>query len=1319
MNSIKMKFLSLILLCVWGMEIDAYDVTVTEFPLLNQLPTKRIMNIFQDSEGYIWYGTEDGLCCDDGYAIHTYRSDFRSPNLMSSNQVTCITEDKHGRIWFGTERGAYILDKWTQQIIPIESDCVNNVQIKTLDATSDGSIWLSISGTLFRYNTDIKIEKSYPIQWNNEPSHMNSLYEDREHRIWITIWGGGICRLNEDADQFIYYPWPYKEGVMRMIQDKEHAYFWVGTWRGGIIKFNPSCKEEEMFTVPQQWNSGDERDCAILYMVQDDVKGYLWATTVNGLLVYKYENDALISVEQDLMGVKKNQMLDQLIKDRSGNIWVAGCNVPSFIVSFSKGIVTHTVQPVQQSSRHIATFLAVCHDDEPNVFWLFQERHRLYLYNLQTEQLEYNIHSSLQLTNNNLGAVFLMKKSRQRGCWVACHDSERIYLMQQEHMKMFVADYVDLPESSTPKSFYEDEDHVLWIGSEKDLYLYDMKSRTLKIMVKGIGLVTNIEKGEGNSVILSVRKTTNESVIYKFKNGREVWKYDFKYDCTAIATIENSSIWLGTRQGQLFHLDNEGRIEEMTNTCGLNGDAINGLLVDKYNHLWIQTKQKLIELDVNSLSFGSYYANESAVRLFYFFPHSYSQLPSGDLIFGGTGGFCQISPSQEFGKKTGTDIPCITNVKVDGKNYPLQDGKVLEIDADKRNIEINFSSLNHLYAHKVSYAYRLNGEGDTWTKLSPGRNVAYLNQLNKGKYLFEVRCTDAEGAWSKSVVTLQIVRLPAFYETWWANMLYLLILGLSAFFFIHRYRNRLMQKQHKKMEEKLVDLKFRFFTNISHELRTPLTLIITPLDALLRKVTDEKIHKQLVSVNRNAQDLLGLINQLLDFRKLEMGGEKLILAKGDIVEYLSFIYNNFQLMASDKHLDFSFHSDYTSCYMYFDIEKLHKIINNLLSNAFKFTPEGGHISLSIQKQEADGNKYVVIKVADTGIGVSSLQLPHIFERFYQVENSAKEGNAGNGIGLHLVKEYTELHNGKIEVTSVEQQGTNFSVFIPTNLVPNENLQKLQENESEDEIMVLKGEAPLAEKARKKILLVEDNKEFREFLRDEMNERFDIIEAADGEEGELLAMKENPDIIISDIMMPKRNGFELCKAIKSNINMSNIPIILLTARISKSAEMTGYEMGADAYIAKPFSLALLFNRVEHLLALQLQRQKEFQQNIEVNPQKLTITPLDEDLLNRILACIEKNLSNSEYSIADLSKDVMMSRMNLYRKLQAITGQSPTDFVKTIRLKKAAQLLLENRYTIVEVAYTVGFNTPSYFTRVFKEQFGITPTQYLEKSGQNVT
>lgn len=260
---------------------------------------------FQDSEGYIWYGTEDGLCCDDGYAIHTYRSDFRSPNLMSSNQVTCITEDKHGRIWFGTERGAYILDKWTQQIIPIESDCVNNVQIKTLDATSDGSIWLSISGTLFRYNTDIKIEKSYPIQWNNEPSHMNSLYEDREHRIWITIWGGGICRLNEDADQFIYYPWPYKEGVMRMIQDKEHAYFWVGTWRGGIIKFNPSCKEEEMFTVPQQWNSGDERDCAILYMVQDDVKGYLWATTVNGLLVYKYENDALISVEQDLMGVKK------------------------------------------------------------------------------------------------------------------------------------------------------------------------------------------------------------------------------------------------------------------------------------------------------------------------------------------------------------------------------------------------------------------------------------------------------------------------------------------------------------------------------------------------------------------------------------------------------------------------------------------------------------------------------------------------------------------------------------------------------------------------------------------------------------------------------------------------------------------------------------------------------------------------------------------------------------------------------------------------------------------------------------------------------
>ena len=512
-------------------------------------------------------------------------------------------------------------------------------------------------------------------------------------------------------------------------------------------------------------------------------------------------------------------------------------------------------------------------------------------------------------------------------------------------------------------------------------------------------------------------------------------------------------------------------------------------------------------------------------------------------------------------------------------------------------------------------------------------------------------------------------------------------------------------------------MKFRFFTNISHELRTPLTLIITPLDMLRRKVADETIGKQLNNIYRNAQELLVLVNQLLDFRKLEMKGETLHLMNGDIEEFVTSISHSFMPMAAEKHFNFINQSECRALYMYFDRDKVHKIVNNLLSNAFKFTKEGGTIKLQLSKEELDGRWYARMEVSDTGIGISETDLPHIFDRFYQVQNKVDE-KPGSGIGLHLIKEYVNIHEGKIAVDSHVGQGSVFTVWLPVDLkpekevMPESSLTSPAERE-QPSVEDLSAEALPADDGRKKLLIVEDNKEFRSFLKEQLGEFYKVIEAADGEEGEKQAVDENPDLIVSDIMMPKMDGIELCRRIKTNVQTSHIPVVLLTARTADDVKISSYEVGADSYMSKPFSFDMLLIRVRKLIEQQEKRKQNFRKNLEVNPGKITITPLDEQLIQKALECVEKNMDNTGYAVEDLSRDLGMTRMNLYRKLQSITGHTPTDFIKSIRLKRAAQLLQGSQLNIVEIADRVGFSSSSYFTKCFKDMFELLPTQYAEK------
>ena len=553
--------------------------------------------------------------------------------------------------------------------------------------------------------------------------------------------------------------------------------------------------------------------------------------------------------------------------------------------------------------------------------------------------------------------------------------------------------------------------------------------------------------------------------------------------------------------------------------------------------------------------------------------------------------------------------------------------------------------------------------------------------------------------WSPESV-FQVVILPPFWATGWAWGVYVLCLAgivIVSVRYVYRKNNqklvRMQEQQEIRQKEELNQLKFRFFTNISHELRTPLTLILTPLEVLRKKVTDKQVLRQLDTIYRNAQELYLLVNQLLDFRKMEMKMERLHLTAGDLEDFITALYANFQPFAKEKQLDFRLQISPAHWYMNFDHEKLHRILNNLLSNAFKFTPEGGAVRLNLAEKQQEGRPFACITVSDTGVGIPSEALAHIFERFYQVQQT-DDSKVGSGIGLHLVKEYVRLHEGTVQVESEPGKGTVFTVCIPMDLHLSEE-----------------GVVPAASSdKRKKLLVVEDNHDFRTFLKEQLSELYQVIDAPDGEEGEKLAIEQNPDLIVSDIMMPKMDGLELCRHIKHNVQTSHIPVILLTARSGDETKISGYEVGADSYISKPFSFDVLLARIKQLIEQQEGRKKEFRKTLRVNPSRITITSIDEQLIQKALKLIEDHMDNSEYNVEQLSLDMGMSRMNLYRKLQAITGQTPTDFIRTIRLKRAAQLLRDGKLNVSEVADRVGFSSSSYFTKCFKELFGVLPTQY---------
>ncbi|MCH9028316.1 MAG: response regulator, partial [Bacteroidetes bacterium] len=839
-------------------------------------------------------------------------------------------------------------------------------------------------------------------------------------------------------------------------------------------------------------------------------------------------------------------------------------------------------------------------------------------------------------------------------------------------------------------------------------------------------------------------------------------------------------LWIGTAGGglNLFDKENE-RFIHITEKDGLPNDVVYGILPDEKGNLWLSTNKGLSKYKPAKNQFTNYDVNDG-LQSNEFNTGAYYKSRSGELFFGGINGFNYFFPGKIGNKKS---IPKLvfTEFKLFNKSVSVRDsnsvlqktisetGK-MKLSYAENVISFEFASLDYYAPTKNQYAYKLKGFNEEWIQLGTKREVSFTN-LDPGEYVLRVKGTNSDGVWNEKGASIRIIITPPIWQTWWAYLLYVFVL-LTGLYLIRRYElNRVNLKNQLKFEKveskslrEIDQMKSRFFTNISHEFRTPLTLILGQIDSLQSSIKDLKNRGKLQVAHKNAKRVLRLINQLLDLSKLESGSLELKAEPHNIVSFLKSLFYSFESLADKKSIKLSFTSEQEKVFVNIEPDKMEKVFYNLVSNAFKFTAEGGEIAIKIFEvddnsvivRQSDSesqrsnlnrgklfqtnkatdstikNKYAAISIKDTGIGIPEDRLSNIFNRFYQVDNLQTSDYEGTGIGLALAKELVELHKGIISVNSKEDEGTEFVIYLPISKetkqtqdqvtsvdqpqkASTERVSKEFQDQLEDELSNLVDEPqdrPINgnDIDRQIILVVEDNQDVRAYICEQLESKYSVIQAMNGEDGIVEAQESIPDLIITDVMMPKMDGFEFSKKIRRNEKTSHIPIIMLTAKASLDDKIEGLETGVDAYLTKPFSTKELIARVSNLIHQREQLRKRFRGKTIIRPSDVTAASIDQTFLEKVIKTVDVHIEDEQFNVDKLADEVCMSVSQLNRKLRALIDQPAGQLIRSMRLNRAAGLLKQNVGSVAEICYMVGFNDQSYFTRTFKKQFGHTPSEF---------
>ena len=889
-----------------------------------------------------------------------------------------------------------------------------------------------------------------------------------------------------------------------------------------------------------------------------------------------------------------------------------------------------------------------------------------------------------------------------------------------------------LLQAASAFCFLEDSDGDIWIGTQgQGVYRIPgnlagepvpVDMREFIWVYSLVELGGNIYAATTNGIAAILPGAGTATRVEGTRSGRQIFRNERFYG--AVKDSRNL-LWLtGSMVDCPLEIYDPERDTILT-LSQLEGQMVKSVVEDADRNVWVATEKDLVQVIVNFAPSQQQYTFHPSLYRFrsqepvesFNNGRAAVKLSDGTLLFGGTAGFRLVRPS-EFPPRTALPAApalSVTTVRVNGEYLwatDLTSPKGITLPHDRNDVSLIVSVEDYASPFETRLLYRLSGRDEGWRPVRG--NIIDLDRLVPGHYSVEIGNGNPDGSIAGAPVTFSIDILAPWYRTWWAYLLYALLAMGAIALGIHYYRDHLRKKaslaqirQEADRQHQLNEMKLRFFTNISHDFRTPLSLIITPLETYLQDGSHKAQEAFLKPIYRNAVRLLGLVNQILDFRKLEADSVRLNLTYGNLVPFVRDVCSSFTLFADEKSIRLDFLPEREEILTAFDKDKLSKTVMNLLSNAFKYVPAGGQVTVRVS--EADG--YDTISVADTGPGIPDPQKEAVFGRFYQYQG--EEGPyIGSGLGLHIVKEFVELHEGTVTITDNVPTGSVFTVRLPV---------RGKEEATRPETAE-KAEQPVATADRqegRKILLVEDNADFREFVSGQLSDSFKVFTAIDGRSALKVLEKEDIDLIISDIMMEGMDGLDLCRAVKTNLVTSHIPIILLTAKALAEDEVRGLELGADDYVTKPFHMRILRLRIQRLLDAHLQAQRTFHEKLEVNPSEITITSLDEQFLSKAICLTEENMADADFSVEKLSSLMGMHRTHLYKKLVSITGKTPLEFIRTIRLKRAAQYLLQSQLYVSEIAYQVGFNSPKLFSRQFKDAFGMTPREYQQNHGVAAT
>ena len=1347
--------------------------------------------ISQDKEGFIWIGTGDGLNRFDGYTFKVYRKNPQDSMSLRSNIISCLLTDSKGTLWIGTYSGGLSrYNKGNDDFYSFPNLVNSNINALTED--KHHRLWIGSSAGLFIYSPESnKFREILPYTDKPfDPSDVNEFAVDND-TLWIAFSTGILSAVNTSTMVFKNYS-------MFEVSSKETANFninslvvdndkiWISTWSKGIWIFNKNTGTCRPYKK--------EKSQYINFVFKDNKNRFWYSPEYKGLVLLNGEKKSIIKEDDFNRNSISSNLLSGIYQDMQNNLWITSKLGDLNYVELNNPFRNWYKKPNSQhelSSNLINTVMV----DKKNRIWVGYEEGGIDI--LDVNNVKPKIHiSGNQLTGLGPGPVMYIFESRDGTIWIGKYlDGLKQY---NESSKTFSSyQHIDGNNSSIVgndiRHISEDSKGNLWIavhGVGVDM----LNPKT------GIFIHHKSDPGDPDHTILNNWTFTafcdqndniwvctvsgvseimaNSKIIKQFTENNDV-KYSLSNSLALVVFVDSKNyVWIGTADGLNRLNPKTGLIKKFLTKDGLPSNLIIDIIEDNNHDIWISTTNGLSKYSRKNGTFKNF-SVQDGLTTDEFHKFASSKNKEGEMFFGGRDGLTCFFPDSiklnRYRPPVYITAFKLFNKEVQTKNDNMKIGfylphqiiycKEITLNHNQNEITLEFTALNYLNLAKNQYRYKLEGFDNYWS--SPGfkREVTYTN-LDPGEYTFRVMASNNDGIWNREGRSLKIIIEPPFWKTYWAYAFYFLFIVFLFYVFRKFTLHEAEIKRKLELEELEIQklhemdlLKMQFFANISHEFRTPLTLIKGPIEKLLRDVKDEFHQVQLNLVNRNANRLLRMINQLMDFRKIEVSKLDLNLTKNDIVLFIKEIVDTFKQDAVQRNINFTFNYTLTSLEIWFDADKLDKIIYNLLSNAFKFTRDKDSIEISldfnnsgtenenfnpeflqseqkqIQQHSVKGSNVAVsskvktfkISVKDSGIGINKDAQKRIFDRFYQVNNNIT--SQGTGIGLSLTYELVKLHMGEIIVDSTPDIGSEFTVILPLWLDENDlpqlaghKIQKPSNNnsngkelksEEENEEEQIRYEENQPQKKLPKILIIEDNADMRLFIRNEFEKNYRIIEAHDGIIGIKKAFEEIPDAIICDIMMPGKDGFEVCKILKNDAQTSHIPIVMLTAKSSEQHTIEGFESGADDYVAKPFSTAVLKARIKNLIDSRNLLRKKFISEPFASLSEISPSKTDEKLFQKAYSIVEKNLNNPDFDVNLFASEIGMSRTQLYRKIHAISGQPVKEFIRVIRLKKAAELLLTTDNNITEVAYTVGFNSLSYFTTSFTEYYGMNPTKYLDK------